>query len=277
MSNLPTQLYTTLTHPDTMRSLLAGFFRDRKDQAVALLQQSGVAISNTAPAKVVQTAWLKAIKDSASFRASAASALTGYVTTVKSKFKSNNFVGNERMKYYNDVTDVFGGQIDPGSSSVTVNVDQANAAIDASDDSPDAVATPFAPLSPIGVANTGSVIPGSISNNPNAVSSTVKPPSSSSSSSSGSFWDSLGSIFSPKVIQTGITTGLQAYSTNLTAKANQTSEQNALAIEQAKLAQSQLAAQNPTGLSTTWIVVLALLGVGGLIAAAAIIAHKKKK
>lgn len=275
MSNLANQVYTTLTHPDTMRALLAGYFRDKKDQAVALLQQSGVAISSSAPAKAVQTAWLKAIKDSASFRASAAAALTGYVTTVQSKFKSSNFVGNDRARYYNDIGDIFGGQIDPGSSpNVTVDVSAANAALAADNSDNSASVTPFAPLSSIGLANTGvGASEQSPSLNPNAVSSTVKAPTSSSST--GSFWDTLGSIFSPKVIQTGITTGLQAYSTNLTAKANQTSEQNALSIEQAKLAQAQLAAQNPTGLSTGWIVGLVLAGMGVLIAGALIISHKK--
>jgi len=277
MSNYSTQLYNTLTNVDMMRALLSSFITDSRDQAIALLQKSGVAISNSAPAKQIQLAYLKAIKDSASFRDQVATALTGSVARLKQTLPGkSNFIGNSNIQYYNDVTDVFGGTIDPNSSTVSVSVDQANAAVNADNtDTTDNTTpvTPFAPLTPIGVAATGPAV-GSISGNPNAVASTVTGPGSSSGG--GNIFSSIASIFTPKVIQQGIATGLQAYSTNLTAKANQTSEKSALAIEQAKLAQAQLAAQNPAGLSTGWIIGLSIMGVVVIITLIAVLSRKKK-
>lgn len=219
-SNLSTQLYQTLTHPDTMRDLLVGFFRDSKDQAIALLQRNGVAISNSAPMKAVRLAWLKAIKDSESFRDQAATTLTTYVGKFTRPGNVSNFVEGSTINpvYFNDVTAL----------------------------TPTSVA-PLTITAPTDISGGGS----------GGGSSSDTSTGDSSDSSGGGFWSSLGSIFTPSVIQAGIKTGLQAVSTNMTAQANQTSEKNALQIEQARLAQAQVQQQTAAtshGLSTGAII-----------------------
>lgn len=230
-NNLATNLYSTLTHPDTMRGLLVNFFRDSRDQAVALLQKNGVAIANSAPVKTVQIAWLKALKDSQDFRSQATDTLTHYVTVVKAKAPggTTNFAGDVSRVYYNDVSDgyLYG---DPGTG-LTGTV-------------------------PGGAATTATPAP--------------------ASTSSGSFWDTLGSIFTPKVIQAGIGTGLQAYSTSLTAAANASSEKNALTLEQQRLAQAQLAAQTQGGLSTGWVVAIVLISLTALVTGILLVSRKRK-
>lgn len=230
-NNLATQLYQTLVQPATMRALLAGFFRDDRDQAIALLQKNGVAISSTASPKDVRVAWLKAIKDSGPFREQAAALLTSYIMMVTGQTaQMNNFVGNlDVVRYYNDVTDV--SSIDPNSFSTAALAGSSSAT-----DSNSSMA---------GIFSTDTSGEGAALNVPTIAPTVPSSSSSSSSSSSGSgdIWSSLSSIFTPKLIQQGISTGLQAYSTNLTAQANQTSERNALAIEQAQLAQAQVKAQ----------------------------------
>lgn len=261
-SNLSTNLYNTLTSPSTMRTLLANYFNDSKTQAIALLQNNGVAIANSAPIQVVRVAWLKAIKDSASFRAQAAASLTNYITAVKAKVSGqSNFVGVQPI-YYNDVTGIASSTnyIDPNSGGIQVDPSLASGASDTSSDT----ATLAFPLGATSLANTGATGFGA-SSNPNAVAQSMA--ATGSSGSGGGLFSALGSIFTPKVLQQGVTTGLQAYSTSLTAAANKTSEQNALQLEQLKLAQAQVAAQAPSsGLSTGW-----KIAIGGTIAAIVII------
>lgn len=239
-NNLSSNLQATLTHPDTVRTLLISFFKDSKDQAVALLQKNGVAIANSAPMATVQIAWLKAIKDSQDFRSQAAATLTHYVTTVKAKLPgASNFAGNIARAYYNDVTST--------DDSFTID---------------DIMPPTAAPASVAALPINASAM---------APASTTTP---AASSSGGSIWDTIGSIFTPKVIQTGISTGLQAYSTNLTAAANASSEKNALTLEQQKLAAAQLAAQQQ-GTSPVLIVVVSLAAVG-LIIGVVLLMRKKK-
>lgn len=122
------------------------------------------------------------------------------------------------------------------------------------------------------------------SNSTTATNSTTSGTTSSSSSSGGSFWDTLGGIFSKDVIQTGIKTGLGALSTNISSNANNTSQQNALAIEQAKLAQIQAAAAlkatpdgsgGATGLSTGWKIAIGVVGLAIITTLIIVIARKK--
>ncbi len=272
MSNLSTQAYNTLTHPNTMRVLLANFFSDSKDQAVALLRKSGVAISDAAPVKQVQIAWLKAMKDSASFRTAAADKLTHYVTVAKAKVTgsppagSDNFVGSYG-RYYNVLDDT---SSDP------------NSWMDSGVFSSDASTSVSAPSSNSSVSGssgiTSSIFNSGIfsSDTGGSGTSTASTAQGSSGSSSGGFWSTLGSIFTPKVIQQGISTGLQAYSTSLTASANSSSEKNALALEQTRLAQAQLAAQTPTtGMSSGWKVAIGVTIALVLITFAAVFARRK--
>jgi hypothetical protein len=260
MSNLSSKVYATLTHPNTMRILLANFFKDSKDQAVSLLQKSGIAISNSAPARQVQIAWLKAMKDSASFRAAAADKLTHYVTIVKAKITepakgaSSNFVGSYG-RYYNVLDDTSSMQ-DVYSSDTSAN------------DTSGVTSS---------VLNSGVFSTDTGTSNTGTGTSTASTSQGASGTSSGGFWSTLGSIFTPKVIQQGISTGLQAYSTNLTASANASSEKNALAVEQSRLAQAQLAAQKPSaGLSSGWKVAIGVTIALVLITAVAVFAHRKK-
>jgi hypothetical protein len=249
---ISSDLYDTISHPATIVSIMGSFLKDSKAQAIALLQKNGVAINSLATGKQVRMAWAKAIKDSQTFRDDAAAALTHYVTVVKAKVSpgASNFVNGTTYDfinqggYYNDINDI--SFINPFSSSVAVDQSVVNAGAAATAAAP-AASTP-APATP-----------------------------ADSSSSSGSFWDSLGSIFTPKVIQAGITTGLNAYSTSLTAKANKSSEQNALLLAQTQLAQAQVKAAAPTtGLSTGWKIAIGVTGALVLITVVAVFVHKKK-
>lgn len=278
-NNLATSLYNTLTHPDTMRTLLSNFFTDSKDQAIALLQQSGVAISNSAPISVVRTAWLKAMMTSQTFREQASATLTNYVTVTKARLVpgATNFVGNNNARYYNDLDDS-----DDDSGDFTFFQGASDTSADTS-----ATYTPITTgLASIGSGPSVSVAPLTVSApvtnypvTPVAVSAptaaAAPAAAAASTASSGSFWSSLGQVFTPKVIQAGITTGLQAYSTQLTASANNTSEQNALALENTKLAEAQLAATTGSGLSTGWMIVIGV--IGGVILLTTIVVLTKKK
>lgn len=97
-------------------------------------------------------------------------------------------------------------------------------------------------------------------------------PTTASSSSSGSF---LGGLFSSGNVSKLLTTGLNAYSTGLTNSANQTSEQNALALEQYKLAEAQQAGINAS--TSTWpawaTVAIAVVAIGSI----ALVVSKMRK
>lgn len=99
---------------------------------------------------------------------------------------------------------------------------------------------------------------------------------------SGSFWSSLGKVFSPDLIQAGIKTGLNSISTSMQAKANSSSEQNALELERLRLQQiqAQTEANKAKGASEgfpTWgKVVLGIVGVGALVTIVVVIVRKKK-
>lgn len=117
--------------------------------------------------------------------------------------------------------------------------------------------------------------------NPNAAASTynqVAAPASSSTSSTGSsgggFGSWLGSIFTPQVIGSAINTGLNAYSNNLNAKAQQATAQDTIAAEQLKLQQLQaeqaLAAQQAAvnhGMPTwAWLAIgLSAMGIVAMV------------
>jgi hypothetical protein len=115
--------------------------------------------------------------------------------------------------------------------------------------------------------------------NPTAAANTynqVAAPSSNTSSadSGGGFWSSLGSIFTPQVIGGAINTGLNAYSSSLTAKAQQTTAQDTIAAEQLRLqqlqAEQQLAAQQSTAKKGMpawgWVAIgVGVLGIIGMV------------
>lgn len=92
----------------------------------------------------------------------------------------------------------------------------------------------------------------------------ITPTSTTTPAASTSF---LGGLFSASNVSSILKTGLNAYSTNLTASANATSEQNALALEQYKLAQAQQAGVNAS--ISTWpawaTVVIAVAALGGIV------------
>lgn len=310
-------MYNTLTHPDTMRVLLANFFQDSKTQAVNLLQQSGVNISNSAPMQAVRVAWLQAIKDSASFRTSAAAVLTQYIYS-KSANPTNapvapgtsNFVGEpfynmldhpSAIRYLNDSGDDSsdGSGIDLGSLSTTPTfggVTSPPADTSGATDTGDGSYAPVAALQPVGLASVTDMtyvdpaaalganqikvvntapgaggISGPIdvaaTTGAAAPSGAVAP--AASAASSGSFWSSLGSIFTPATVQAGVTTGLGAYSTQLTAAANQSAAQSALQLEAEKLQAAALAANQ--GFFTTPVIIgLVCLAVIGVVVAIAV-------
>lgn len=317
-NTLSTSLYNTLTHPDTMRILLANFFQDSKTQAVNLLQQSGVAISNTAPMQAVRVAWLQAIKDSASFRAAAAALLTQYIysksanpTNAPVATAASNFVNEpffnmldhpSSIRYLNDSGDDSsdGSGIDLGQISTTPTFGGITSPPpDTSGDGTDTSTGSFAPvaaLQPVSLASVTDMtyvdpaaalganqikvvntapgaggISGPIdvtaSTGPAAASGAVAP--AASAASSGSFWSTLGSVFTPATVQAGVTTGLGAYSTQLTAAANQSAAQSALQLEAEKLQAAALAANQ--GFFTTPVIIgLVSLAVIGIVVAVAV-------
>jgi hypothetical protein len=238
------QLQEKIADADMTRYLLAHYLKARKSDAVKLLNLNGVNIDNLASLKTVTTAFLKAIYASDSFRRQASQAMSDYALTLKKK----SFSGRK----YHNATDEYGNYYDDGSD----------------------------PLSGLGYYNseTTSTAPSTTTSGSSSGTS-----SSSSSSSGGSFWDTLGGIFSKDVIQTGIKTGLGALSTSISSNANNTSQQNALAIEQAKLAQIQAAAglKNSSGgganggLSTGWKIAIGV-GVLAIITTMIILVVRKK-
>lgn len=85
-----------------------------------------------------------------------------------------------------------------------------------------------------------------------------------------SIWDTLGGVFTPDVIKSGINTGLGAVSTSIQSKANSKSEQNALELERLRLAQIQ--AGNESGASAGGMSSGAKIGIAvGAIAVVGII------
>lgn len=74
-----------------------------------------------------------------------------------------------------------------------------------------------------------------------ALTTTTSTTSSTTSTTqkSGSFWSSLGQIFTPDVIKKGINTGLDALNAKMQADANKVGEQNAIAYEAEKTRQLQ--------------------------------------
>lgn len=93
-------LQNAISHIDNTRVLVASFLKDKKSDAVALLNLNGVKINNFAPLSQVTTAFLTAIKDSDSFRKQVSQSLTNYIqspTGTKSfngiGFQNSNFNG----------------------------------------------------------------------------------------------------------------------------------------------------------------------------------------
>ncbi len=217
--------YVMVNEPAAMKSLL-------KSDGVNADSLSGAAL---------QKAFLKAIKDSATFRASFAEYAATRVAGKKMNFMSRaNFVSQ------------------PGAMSVGF----------AEQPYPlDFVSQPGLRLNEVGPpTGTGSITTDTLNTTTTTTTNT---------SSGNSFWDKLGSAFTADTIKSVLNTGLGAVGTKIQSDANTKSEENALELERIRLAQIEAAKDVNSGPSVGTI---AAIGIGLLVAGYIVfkLATKKK-
>lgn len=167
-------------------------FMTRQPDMILLLNTNGYYMPKDSALDKVQYQFLKAIKDSGNFRVSLADYMTKAVGT-----GSLNFAGADDV-YLNDIGSLLGiSTINPNYTAGTVATTTTTTG-----------STP--PITP--TTTTGSV------------------PGGGTSSGGGTSW--FGEVFNSGTVNNLLNTGLSALSTSLTSKANQKSEQNAIAAKQ---------------------------------------------
>lgn len=230
----------SLTQHQT-RQILAHSLKNNAGEVRSLLKMNGVN-ANTSTQKNLNLATLTAVRDSPQFRKDFVSFVQNKVNATR-RTKAKKFLNSvdssdsPTTPLAADISDINDIDIDDSTQTVTVG----------SSTLPTTIATP-AP--------------------------TPTPAATSSSTSSGGLFSSLGSIFSGDSLSKLLGTGLSTLSTSLTSSANNTAAQTALQIEQTKLAEQQ-AANAGTGLSTTVIAVIAVVGLG-ILGTVIYFATKKK-
>ncbi len=222
-----------MSNPENVSRLLAGYLTEKKDEAANLLRVNGISVNALSTQSDIRLAYLKAIKDSDQFRSSASTALTKFVQSITDK---SNFVDNLGFCFVDNVDTRTG--VD--NLSFVNNDDHLNT---------------------IGIAPT--------TINPNYASGVTSTTAPSTTTTKTGFWSSLGNIFTPEVIQTGVKTGLGALSTKLQSDANASSEANALRLEELRLQQMQAQAEinktSPASKMSTGAKVAIGVGVAALV------------
>lgn len=226
-----------------MDELTAYVMQKRLDEVRQLLSKNGVENAYELSNKDAQLAFLKAIKDSATFRTSLADYLTEFL-----KESTKNFVDQ------------------PGSLDfVSQDLVFMNAA-----------GPTFSTQAEVDTWNYNNGYDG-------VESGSAKLTGSSTSGSSGSFWGTLGSLASPQNLNKLFNVGVDTLSANMQANANKASEERALEAERLRLQQLMIqneiagkgaGATAKKGLPTAaWIGI----GVGGVVLIATIVYFATRK
>lgn len=213
----------------------------------------------------VHIAFLKAIKDSSTFRADVAKHLTGVVDQLKAhyaKYKPGaktpalNFVNQPQVNFVSQPMNFvnqpngLGFVREPGALNMSGVKTHLNLMDDYSTD-----------------ANLSATLPTTA-----AINTTTTTPAPASS---GSFWDSLGSLANKDNLNKLFNTGLDTLSTSLKNSSNSTTEQNALELERLRLQQIQAQNEN-TGMGTGTIIVICVLSAAVIGGGLYLILKKKK-
>lgn len=181
--------------------IMAYVITRRADQLRELLNRNGYASAANLSREDVQRSFLKAIKDSPSFRQDASQFFAEMVVN-DSKDTAMAFSTNKGQWR------TIGSNKPKGSKK----------------------------LNAVGVLNeTGDAGEGWTAD----TSTGTKTPTPTSSTSGGSFWNTLGSVVNKDTLTSLFNTGLGAVSTSLQAKANKDSEERALELERIRLQQIQ--------------------------------------
>lgn len=237
--------------------LLAYVMDQRTDNVRELLARNGYAQAQSLTKDQLSTAFLKALKDSETFRSDVSAYLTGLVQEISTSNLS--FVGQPERTTMSMV-----GQ--PGENNLNAEGNKSPHG------SKKLSATGY--LNEVGDAGAGWSADAS-----GKITTNAAPPTTAGGSG---FFKTLGSLVNKDTLTSLFNTGLTAVSTKLQSNAAKSSEQNALELERIRLqqiqAQATLAAQGggtKSGLSTGAIVGIAIGGVA-LLGTIIYLATKKK-
>lgn len=233
-----------------MDEIIAHVMSNNISDIRSLLTNNGIVDAGSLNDSDTQIAFLKAIKDSASFR----NDFSDYLATMVQG--QSNFVQQPNMPFVNQPNMPFVSQPnmpfvnEPGSTGL-INQPMLNA-----------VSLEDAENMDLGSGTT-----------------TTK---TTTTKTTGSFWSSLGGLASKENLQSLFNAGLGVASNALTAKANKESEERALELERLRL--QQLQAQKELGLNadgskrglSTGAVIGIVLGLGVLTTVIVLLAKKKK-